>query len=673
MRLFIRRQICLTLLKKRKRNINNKCDSYIEKSFYSNNNYIEENKNKFTNISLENNVNNFFIKSINKAKKYDFSVSHFKIICNKNHHLFEQKKLTYNNYINFSILIDKNIINYKQEIEKYKKLVENYKSITQSNQKMKLELNEKNENIESKEKFIQNNKIEIEALNKKIKLLTDQLNNLKYENNKYKEFNNKKISYYISKSNFNIINKKYILFKLNKFNFYYIPDSSKKINCNFNNLIISNSINYNLLSLINKKIKKDLTIINLDKIFFHGKTQPQKEILLNFESELKNIERKNNLFKLLIFSLKLNNYTLHHKFFFLLRLVHYSYKAKLKYTFDSLKNILIIVKLKHIIKNIPSIKKKYFFYKYYKKALSFTLSENKEEISKCIHKNTELEKNLNLFTDTFKKYEQAHNQEDLKQKNELSKYKDTIKDLNSELEKIKKSAKETTEELINTNNECNNQKKIINGLNEEINELKASNNILENKILSQQELIKNINSKMQKYQDENEENEQKYNLQIDQVQSKFDEYKNNIDELNDNNNLLIKENDKLKITVENLNKSNEKMFEIIKNSKNFEIENENLKNKNNQLMNDNETINNKYRGLKEDFDNLKLLSEESKNELTKAIHEMELYSQLLQTLENKVTIAENDKKKAINERDKAINYAKMLKQRYINIIGNEFD
>ena len=85
MRLFIRRQICLTLLKKRKRNINNKCDSYIEKSFYSNNNYIDENKNKFTNISLENNVNNFFIKSINKEKKYDFSVSHFKIICNKNH------------------------------------------------------------------------------------------------------------------------------------------------------------------------------------------------------------------------------------------------------------------------------------------------------------------------------------------------------------------------------------------------------------------------------------------------------------------------------------------------------------------------------------------------------------------------------------------------------------
>ena len=66
LRLFIRRQICLTLLKKRKRNINNKCDSYIEKSFYSNNNYIDENKNKFTNISLENNVNNFFIQSINK-------------------------------------------------------------------------------------------------------------------------------------------------------------------------------------------------------------------------------------------------------------------------------------------------------------------------------------------------------------------------------------------------------------------------------------------------------------------------------------------------------------------------------------------------------------------------------------------------------------------------------
>ena len=107
-------------------------------------------------------------------------------------------------------------------------------------------------------------------------------------------------------------------------------------------------------------------------------------------------------------------------------------------------------------------------------------------------------------------------------------------------------------------------------------------------------------------------------------------------------------------------------------TKNYEIENENLLKENHKLKRDNEIINNRYKGLKEDFDNLKLLSEESKNELTKAMHEMELYSDLLQTLEKKINIAENDKKNALNERDKAINDVKALRQRYINVMGDGF-
>ena len=177
---------------------------------------------------------------------------------------------------------------------------------------------------------------------------------------------------------------------------------------------------------------------------------------------------------------------------------------------------------------------------------------------------------------------------------------------------------------------------------------------------------------MQQCQEENEQNEQNYTSQMEQVQSRFEEYKNNITELNKEKQLLIKDNDKLKTTIENLNNSNEKMFEIVKNSKNYEIENESLLKENKQLKSDNEIINNRYKGLKEDFDNLKILSEESKNELTKAMHEMELYSELLQTLENKINIAENDKKNALNERDKAINDVKALRQRYINIMGDGF-
>ena len=60
-----------------------------------------------------------------------------------------------------------------------------------------------------------------------------------------------------------------------------------------------------------------------------------------------------------------------------------------------------------------------------------------------------------------------------------------VKELEYEI-KIKENSEKKQEE-----------KKIINGLNDEINELKKNKNILENKIISQQDLIKNINSKMQ--------------------------------------------------------------------------------------------------------------------------------------------------------------------------------
>ena len=66
------------------------------------------------------------------------------------------------------------------------------------------------------------------------------------------------------------------------------------------------------------------------------------------------------------------------------------------------------------------------------------------------------------------------------------------------------------------------------------------------------------------------------------------------------------------------------------------------------------------------------MSEESKNELSKALNEMELYSELLQTLEIKVKEAENKKITAENERDKAINYVREIRQRYINIMGEKY-
>ena len=215
------------------------------------------------------------------------------------------------------------------------------------------------------------------------------------------------------------------------------------------------------------------------------------------------------------------------------------------------------------------------------------------------------------------------------------------------------------------------KKKIINGLNEEINELKQNRNNLKNKISSQQELIKNINLKMKQYQEENEQNEHNFSLKMKKIQSKLNECQNNINDLIKEKKLLMEDNDKMKITIENLNKSNEKMLDIVKNSQNYKIENETLVNENSQLKIDNDIIDNKYKNLKKDFEDLKILSEESKNELTKAMHEMELYSQLLQTLENKINKAENEKINALKERDKAINDIKVLRQRYTNIMGDE--
>ncbi len=229
---------------------------------------------------------------------------------------------------------------------------------------------------------------------------------------------------------------------------------------------------------------------------------------MNLEKEIKNIESKNNLFKLLIFEAKLNIYSLYNKFYFYIKFLHCTYNSKLKYTFNSLRNILIALKLKHIIQYFSCPKLQYFFYKYYIKSVSYSFNENKTKLLKLIKSKEELEQKLTLFTDTFKQYEKTHNNEEEKKNNELSRYKNTINDINNELEVIKNKS---NEELINSNNECINQKKIINELNEEINELKNKKNILENKIVSQQELIKNINSKMKQYQEENEQNENNHN------------------------------------------------------------------------------------------------------------------------------------------------------------------
>ena len=712
LKLYKRRQTCLTLLKKRKYNNHNLNDiSNIDKSFYTitNNNNIsftDTKKRCFENISVTQDITNFLINSkskkeakslnfgcnleiknsinyniinnnINKIKDYDFSVFHFKLLCNTKK-LFDNKKLIKNNNTNFFILSNKNIIDYKIEIEKLKEQEKLCANLGQEKNNLENEIIKKNNEINEMKSICKNNESQIEKLNKDILQLKNELNKAQSEN--------KNIITKIKSKN------DYSNYEHTKLNFSFLSDDTKNEKSNminiFNNLSTTKTINYNIISSLeynnnkdnnindndnvnaNDNMNKKLEITNQENIYYENDNiSSKKEILSNFENALHEIENKNNLFKLLIFETKLNYYIrVYYKYFFFIQFLHYAYNKKIKYTFDTMRNILISLKLKNLIKYFPSNNISLSFYKYYTKCISISFVQDKKKLLKYKQKNEELEKKVSLFTDTFRQYEESRKNEDEKKNSELSKYKSTINDLNNEIENMK-SYKEKWDSYSNESFE---QKKIIDGLNEEINELKKNNTILENKIISQQEVIKNINSKMQQCQEENEQNEQNYNSQIEQVQSKFEEYEKSINDLNNERNALIKDNDKMKVTIENLNKSNEKLFEIVKNSKNYEIENENLLNKNNELKIDNEKINNRYKGLKEDFDNLKLLSEESKNELTKAMHEMELYSQLLQTLENKLTIAENDKRNALNERDKAINDVKALRQRYINFMGNGF-
>ena len=54
------------------------------------------------------------------------------------------------------------------------------------------------------------------------------------------------------------------------------------------------------------------------------------------------------------------------------------------------------------------------------------------------------------------------------------------------------------------------------------------------------------------------------------------------------------------------------------------------------------------------------------------MNEMEAYSEILQALEMKIKEAENQKINAENERDKAINDVREIRQRYINIMGEKY-
>ena len=143
---------------------------------------------------------------------------------------------------------------------------------------------------------------------------------------------------------------------------------------------------------------------------------------------------------------------------------------------------------------------------------------------------------------------------------------------------------------------------------------------------------------------------------------------------------LSNENLSLRTEINNLNEQlgnykqkekdvNSKIKEIKSQYNNFQkiiddmnIKLDNLKKENISYKDKYDSLNNKYIAIVINYNS-------NKKELEKALKEMDAYSQLLLTLENKMNKAEIDKKKAEFERDNAIMETRNIRERYINIMS----
>ena len=451
----------------------------------------------------------------------------------------------------------------------------------------------------------------------------------------------------------------------------------------FEVLELSNSVSFNYIaeSNYNKNIKNNFGLLIISKsssLNIIENDSKKDEIINKFNLSLSEIDKKNNYFKLIIFNLKIKLlFGYKRKFLFFINFHSLYHQNKITKSYKMFRSLLINLKMKSIFKNILNCTQKYFFFKYYfikynSISINTSLLITKKELQKNIESNNKLNSQINIFQETFKKYEESNTREKNEKDNIINKQKNIINTLKEELsqkytqfEKMKKTAKDSAAELISSSNDNNKQRKIIQKLNEELKELQNNKIIYENQIKNQQEVIKNLNEKIKKDQSEYEQNEQDVSNQIEKLKNQFNEYENSIEKLNLENINLKKENEKLKFNNENLNSNKEELMILIENNKNYEKENNILKNENKELKINNEEINMKY-------NNLKILSEEIKSQLSKAMKEMDEYSEILQASELRIKEAENQKINAENERDKAINDVREIRQRYINIMGEKY-
>jgi chromosome segregation ATPase len=356
------------------------------------------------------------------------------------------------------------------------------------------------------------------------------------------------------------------------------------------------------------------------------------------------------------------------KHFFFLNLLINSSKIKINFIINMCKNLLLSNKLHNLIRK----QSKNYLYKRFKQ---FQINCLKNEILfkdtiiyELDNNNTILQGKIQKFQLIFEEYEKSKNN---KQEQTINKYESKIEQLNNLLkekniqyEKLKKISSESTQELIETNNENSEQKKEIKQLTIEKNNLLKKldeynytlNSLKENISLREEEILKIKN--------ENENNQNNLNLKNEELKIENINYKNKIDEMN---NYLIQLNSEMKkVKFENneLKKSKEEFSEILKQTKNNEIENINLKNLLEQYKINYEEITEKYNDIKKKHDELNNIVEEREKQLLQAMGEMEGYSVLLEQIEERI-------RKAEEERDKAINDVKTIRQRYINLLGED--
>ena len=104
------------------------------------------------------------------------------------------------------------------------------------------------------------------------------------------------------------------------------------------------------------------------------------------------------------------------------------------------RSLLINLKMKSIFKNILNSTQKYFFFKYYfikynSISINTSLLITKKELQKNIESNNKLNSQINIFQETFKKYEESNTREKNEKDNIINKQKNIINTLKKELSK----------------------------------------------------------------------------------------------------------------------------------------------------------------------------------------------------------------------------------------------